>query len=197
VLVKLQGHSLKEASTVSGRSVSSLKLHVHRALKVASIRDVKSEGLFDPKACIGSWRTKRVTVEGRSYSLDDIENEVLRPLFKDPRVHYAINCASYGCPNLPRKAWSAATLEADLDAAARECINHPRAVTALPDNRIKVSSIYWWFSGDFGGREESTAACVAPAYLRKCARMAASLPTVAEDGYDWSLNDASIGAKLQ
>jgi hypothetical protein len=159
---------------------------------IASIRDIKSEGLFDPKAYIGPWRTKRVTIEGRSYSLDDIENDALRPVFKDPRVHYAINCASHGCPNLPAKAWSAATLDADLDAAAREFINHPRGVTVLANDRIKVSSIYRWFGRDFGGNDAAILA-----HLRKYAgaRLASALsshPTIAEDDYDWSLNDAAV-----
>jgi Protein of unknown function, DUF547 len=162
---------------------------------VASIRDIKSDGLFDPKAYLGPWRTKRVTVEGRTYSLDEIENDVLRPAFKDPRVHYAINCASYGCPNLRTKAWSAAGLDADLDAAASSYINHPRGVTVLPGNKLKVSSIYKWFGADFGGIDAGVLA-----HLRKYAgaTLAAALskqPAIAEDSYDWSLNDSSIISK--
>lgn len=156
---------------------------------VSSIREIKSEGLLDPKAYIGPWRTKRATVEGKSYSLDDIENDVLRPVYKDPRVHYAVNCASYGCPNLRTKAWAAATLDADLNAAAREFINNPRGVKVLPGNKLKVSSIYKWFTADFGADEAAVLA-----HLRKHAepKLAATLVpgvTIAEDDYDWSLND--------
>lgn len=155
---------------------------------VSSIRDIKSEGLLDPKAYTGPWRTKRATVEGKSYSLDDIENDVLRPVYKDPRVHYAVNCASYGCPNLRTKAWAAATLDADFDAAARDFVNHSRGVMVLPGNKLKVSSIYKWFAGDFGGDEAVLA------HFRKYAqpKLAAALVpgvAVAEDDYDWSLND--------
>jgi hypothetical protein len=162
---------------------------------VTSIRDIKSEGLFDPKAYIGPWRTKRVRIEGQPYSLDDIENDVLRPVFKDTRVHYAINCASYGCPNLRARGWAAATLDADLDAAAREFINHPRAVAVLPGNRLRVSSIYKWFSADFGGNDAGVLA-----HLRKYAGPAltaalSSHPTIVEDAYDWSLNDAATPGK--
>ena len=121
--------------------------------QVSSVRDIKSEGLFDPKAYIGPWRTKRVPVEGQSYSLDDIENDVLRAGFKDPRVHYAVNCASNGCPNLRSKAWTGAGLAADLEAAARDFINHPRGVTVLPGNRLRVSSIYKWFNAELFWRQ--------------------------------------------
>ena len=117
---------------------------------VASIRDIKSDGFLDPKAYTGPWRTKRTKIEGTDYSLDDIENNALRPVFKDPRVHYAVNCASFGCPNLLNRAWTAATLDADLDAAARDFVNHKRGVEIQPGNKLKVSSIYSWFEGDFG-----------------------------------------------
>ena len=163
---------------------------------VSSIRDIKSDGLFDPKAYLGPWRTKRVNVEGRSYSLDDIENDVLRPAFRDPRVHYAINCASYGCPNLRAKAWSAATLDADLDIAARMYINHPRGVTALPNNTLRVSSIYKWFAGDLGGDDAGVVAHLRKYADARLATVLASNPKIVEDGYDWSLNDARSSAKL-
>ncbi len=87
---------------------------------VRSIRDIHSTGVpFDLRQFSGPWRTRLVSVEGRRMSLDDIEHGTMRPLFGDPRVHYAVNCASLGCPNLRPHAWRAATLEADLDDAAR------------------------------------------------------------------------------
>jgi len=161
---------------------------------VASIRDIKSDGLLDPKAYTGPWRTKRVTVEGKAYSLDDIENDVLRPVYKDPRVHYAVNCASYGCPNLRTKAWAAATLDADFDAAARDFVNHPRGVMVLPGDKLKISSIYKWFADDFGGVDGVYA------HFRKYAapKLAAALVPgvkIVEDDYDWSLNDISSTKK--
>lgn len=164
---------------------------------VASIRDIKSEGLFDLKAYIGPWRTKRVTIEGRSYSLDDIEHRVLRPVFKDPRVHYAVNCAAYGCPNLRAKAWTAAPLDADLDKAAREFINHPRAVTVLPGNRLRVSSIYRWFSEDFGDSDAAILAHLRQYAGAPLAAALASRPVIAEHDYDWSLNDPPAGVGSQ
>jgi hypothetical protein len=164
---------------------------------VESIRDIKSDGLFDPKAYLGPWRTKRVLVEGRTYSLDDIENVVLRPVFRDPRVHYAINCASYGCPNLPEKAWSARTLDADLDLAARAFINHSRAVTLLPENTLKVSSLYKWFASDFGANEAAIVSHLDKYAEAKLATALALHPKITEYAYDWSLNDARASAKSQ
>jgi hypothetical protein len=163
---------------------------------VASIRDIKSSGNWlDFKSYTGPWREQRVTVEGKKLSLDNIEHDVMRPTFKDPRVHYVVNCASFGCPNLMNRAWRAATLEADLDAAARAFINHPRGVTVLPSGGLKVSSIFKWFIADFGGDDAGVLA-----HLKKyaapdlAARLTASAKIV-EDGYDWSLNAATASAK--
>jgi Protein of unknown function, DUF547 len=155
---------------------------------VASIRDIKSGSWFDPKAYAGPWREQRLSVEGRKLSLDDIEHVIMRPTFKDPRVHYVVNCASYGCPNLMNRAWRAATLEKDLDAAARAFINHPRGVTVLPSGGLKVSSIYKWFIEDFGGNDAGLIAHFRQFAEPDLKQKLANSPKVAEDAYDWSLN---------
>lgn len=157
---------------------------------VKSIKDIKSTGtgLFDVKAFFGPWRTKRVTVEGKELSLDDIEHTIMRPTFKDPRVHYAVNCASIGCPNLKTTPWSAETLEADLEAGAKAYVNHPRGVRVNADGTLTVSSIYNWFKEDFGGSDDGVIA-----HLRKYAgaELAEKLkgsPRISGHDYDWSLN---------
>ncbi len=162
---------------------------------VASIRDIKSEGtsLLDFKAFFGPWRTRLVTVEGKPLSLDDIEHNILRPQFRDPRSHYALNCASLGCPNLKLTPWTVETLEADLEDAARAFINHPRGVTAGPDGALEVSSIYIWFQEDFGAGEADVIA-----HLRRYAEpeLAGRLEgrvRIAADRYDWALNDRRSG----
>lgn len=157
---------------------------------VKSIRDIASTGtgLLDFKA--GPWRTKFLAVERQTLSLDQIEHEILRPKFRDPRVHYAINCASIGCPNLKRTPWTVKTLEADLEAAARAYVNHPRGVSIGTDGALRVSSIYRWFTEDFGGGDKGVIA-----HLRKyaapdlAARLARSTSIAGHD-YDWSLNAA-------
>jgi len=155
---------------------------------VESIRDIKSDAWLDPKAYTGPWRQQRVTVEGRRLSLDDIEHEIMRPTFKDPRVHYIVNCASYGCPNLMNRVWRAATLEADLEAAARAFVNHPRGVAVLPNGALRVSSIYKWFIVDFGGDDAGLIAHFRQYAEGALAKRLAASPRIAEDNYDWSLN---------
>ncbi len=117
---------------------------------VASIRDVNiSPGLL----ARGPWGAKLLTVEGEKLSLDDIEHRILRPIWQDNRIHYAVNYASLGSPNLQPAAYTGENTEALLDKGAREFVNHTRGV-ALTGGKLTVSSIYVWFQEDFGGDAE-------------------------------------------
>ena len=117
---------------------------------VASIRDINiSPGLL----ARGPWGAKMLLVEGEKLSLDDIEHRILRPIWRDERIHYAVNCASLGCPNLQPAAYTGENAEAMFDKGAKEFINHVRGV-ALAGGKLKVSSIYVWFQEDFGGDAE-------------------------------------------
>ncbi|MFM8753448.1 MAG: DUF547 domain-containing protein [Phenylobacterium sp.] len=152
------------------------------AFPVRSIRDIRPSLL-----AAGPWRQERITIGGARLSLDAIEHDILRRAWPDPRVHYAVNCASFSCPDLPRRAWRGAGLQAALDEAARTYVNHPRAVRFEGDALV-VSSIYRWYAEDFGS---SDAAVIA--HLARFARppLAARLKAsrrIARTTYDWSLN---------
>jgi Protein of unknown function, DUF547 len=87
---------------------------------VASIRDIAiSPGLFS----VGPWGGKLIEVEGEPLSLDDIEHRILRPIWRDPRLHYAVNCAALGCPNLRSSAFTAANADILLETAASDYVN--------------------------------------------------------------------------
>ncbi len=151
---------------------------------VDSIRDISS-GLFSR----GPWKQDVITVEGATLSLDNIEHDILRVRFDDPRVHYAVNCASIGCPNLQTKAWTADSLDEDLNAAARAYINHPRGVSFRRDGRLEVSSIYRWFREDFGGSDAGVIAHLLQFADDDLAERINARPNIAGHDYDWSLND--------
>lgn len=166
---------------------------VLRHYPVASIRDIKSRGVLDFGALIGPWKTKLVTVEGRALSLDDIEHGIMRPTFRDPRVHYAVNCASIGCPNLQREAFRAERLQAQLDAAARAFINHPRGVT-VENGRLRLNSIYEWFRTDFGSQDQLLAHLAVYAAPGQANAIRAARG-IAGYGYDWTLNDVANASR--
>lgn len=151
---------------------------------VKSIREIKS-GLIS----IGPWGRKVATVGGVVLSLDDIEHKILRAYFGDDRVHYALNCASLGCPDLGAEPWAAAGLDEALDAAARRFVNSPRGV-ASKSGQIVASSIYKWFSEDFGASPAEILAYLA-GYADGDLKIALQAAKKIEKyQYDWALNDA-------
>ena len=152
----LQSMQALTISTYNRYEQKAFWINVYNALTVdlilsrypiASIRDINiAPGLFER----GPWGAKLLTIEGEKLSLDDIEHRILRPIWKDNRIHYAVNYASLGCPNLQPEAYTAENTEALLEQGAREFINHPRGVS-IQKGRLQVSSIYVWFQEDFGG----------------------------------------------
>ena len=136
----------------------------------------------------GPWKKIKVMAGGREISLNDIEHEVLRKDYDDPRVHYAINCASFSCPNLLTKAWEAATLDAGLDKAAAEYVNNSRGVTVTPRGLV-VSDIYNWFEKDFGGSKQAVIAHLLQYADPALTAQIKANPKIRKYDYDWSLND--------
>lgn len=151
---------------------------------VKSILKVRPTSFLSP----GPWKRDLITIDGRALSLDDIEHGILRPIWQDPRIHYAVNCASIGCPDLAKEAFVADTAQRMLAEAARGYVNHPRGVS-VEDGRLAVSRIYSWYAKDFGDSDQQVIA-----HLREHADpdLAAALAGVKRIGkyrYDWSLND--------
>jgi hypothetical protein len=153
---------------------------------VESIRDIDiSPGFFAD----GPWGKELATVEGEGLSLDDIEHRILRPIWKDPRIHYAVNCAALGCPNLRAEAFTAENADRLLDEGAGEYVNHTRGAW-FEGERLHVSSIYKWFMEDFGGSHEGVLD-----HLRRYARPELRERLEGErrfrgHDYDWTLNEA-------
>ncbi|MBA3950090.1 MAG: DUF547 domain-containing protein [Acidobacteria bacterium] len=149
------------------------------------------------------WTARRWRAAGRAVSLDDIEHTILRPEFKDARIHFAVNCASVGCPPLAAEPYRASTLDAQLDAAGRRYLGSPQGLQAGGDT-LRVSSIFKWYGEDF----IKTYAPIAPAGPDPATRAAlgavmrfgpADAASLAKSGrarvvfldYDWSLNDVT------
>lgn len=154
---------------------------------VASIRRIDlSPGPFSD----GPWGRKLVSVEGIELSLNDIEHRILRPIWRDPRIHYAVNCASIGCPDLISAAFTGTNGEALLEAAARAYINHPRGAR-MAGGKLVLSSLYRWYVADFGD-DAGVVAHVKRYADPDLANAIGSLQRFSEGGYDWSLNDAGV-----
>ncbi|MEM7207533.1 MAG: DUF547 domain-containing protein [Pseudomonadota bacterium] len=149
---------------------------------VASIRDIRS-GFFSS----GPWKKELITVEGITLTLDNIEHDILRPIWQDPRIHYAVNCASIGCPNLQMVAFDAGNTDALLDQGAFEFINHPRGAWVSNGN-LRVSSIYDWFQEDFGNTEQGVIEHIRQYADEELTQRLAGIEEIDSYEYDWTLN---------
>lgn len=152
---------------------------------VDSIMEIKlSSGFFTR----GPWEKKIISIEKEKLSLNDIEHRILRPIWQDPRTHYAVNCASLGCPNLSNDAFTAVGMEEQLNNAASAFINHTRGAE-VKRGKLIVSSIYEWFKEDFGNNDTKVIE-----HLRRYAKPTllqnlAQINRIEGDQYDWQLND--------
>lgn len=138
----------------------------------------------------GPWGDERATVAGQRLTLDNMEHDILRALWRDPRIHYAVNCASIGCPNLAPTVFTAASLEEMMDAAARGYVNHPRGAELMDERFGVVSSIYTWFNEDFGGNEAGVVEHLLLYAEPALAEQLRSFEGGFDYEYDWDLNDA-------
>ncbi len=99
---------------------------------------------------IGFFFLQQVQVGGEKTNLYDLENSLIRPRYRDPRIHFALNCASVGCPHLPQEAFSAARLDEQLDRETFEFFADPRNLRFdHTDETVYVSSILKWYESDF------------------------------------------------
>ena len=143
-----------------------------------------SPGLFSS----GPWGKKLLEVEGEAVSLDDIEHRILRPIWKDPLIHYTVNCASVGCPNLVNTAYTADNFTELATTNARAYINSPRGAV-VEKGKLRVSSIYVWFQSDFGGKDKAVIEHFKQYAEPTLAGQLSGIKKISKDYYDWSLNE--------
>ena len=151
---------------------------------VESIIDIKQKFYH-----FGPWDDKIATIQGKQLSLNDIEHRILRPIWKDPRIHYGVNCASIGCPNLPMKVFTAENLNNLLEQTAEVYINHDRGVL-FEEGQLTLSKLYIWYQVDFGGGEAGVIK-----HLMKYAKPKLKAQLEGYQGsiryeYDWRLNES-------
>ena len=153
---------------------------------VKTIKDISLGGIFS----FGPWKKELVAVEGRKLSLDNIEHDILRKTWNEPRVHYAVNCASMSCPNLMAKAFTGAKLDEMLTQGARDYVNHKRGVN-VSGTRLRLSNIFDWYRKDFGSNEAEVIAHVSTYAQPALKQQLSNFKTINGYDYDWSLNEAN------
>ncbi len=175
----------------------TLKLILDHYPGITSIRDLGGLIFSSP------WDRKFFRLFGRQASLDHVEHDLIRGNFNEPRIHFAVNCASRGCPPLMPDVYTAGALETQLETATRLFMQDPERNRFDADKKLlEVSSIFKWYRQDFLVAAGSIEAFVAP-YITDDAEARKLLKSSATHGfsrisirfleYDWALNDLAKG----
>ena len=160
--------------------------------KYPDLKSIKELGSFVQSP----WKKKFFVLLGEERTLDWIEHEQLRPLYNDPRVHGAVNCASIGCPALRNEAFTAARLEAQLEDGMLRFLGD-RTRNRVQGRQLEVNAIFKWFKDDFekGQQGFSRVEDVFAKYAAQLsdkpeeqARLRAKTLPIRHLEYDWSLN---------
>jgi len=133
------------------------------------------------------WKKKLARIDGDIITLDDIEHNILRARFKDPRVHFAVNCASKSCPPLRPEPYQGSILDQQLDEMARAFLNDP-SMNRLEGRTLYASRIFKWFTGDFNKDIVGFFSKYAKGDLKKELESNRKKIKVKYIDYDWSLN---------
>ena len=127
-----------------------------------------------------TWEVKRIKMGNKKYSLNQIENEILRPQFQDARIHFALNCAARSCPPLYNHAFTGSNLDRELEVRAVAFINNEE-YNSVMSKRLKISKIFEWYAADFGDL---------PKFLNRFSeKKASSKAVVMYMDYNWDLNE--------
>jgi hypothetical protein len=169
-------------------------INLYNALTVHGIlREYPTRSILEHVRVVGYhfWKDLRVYADGRYVSLDDIEHGVLRPM-GEPRIHFALVCASVGCPRLRREAYIPGRLDEQLNDNARHFFSREDSLRVFPGERqLGLSSLLKWYGKDFGKDESSMLQRLASFFPPEAAILATSAPApkLVYLEYDWSLND--------
>ena len=125
------------------------------------------------------WDQKWIKLDGKTLSLNNIENDIIRPVFKEPRIHFAVNCAAKSCPPILNSAFTAGSLEKQLQSQTKKFINNTQHNT-LGKSEITISKIFDWYGADFGD-VASFIAKYADSTVKPTAK-------IKYNEYDWTLN---------
>ncbi len=177
------GRDEKLALLINAYNAFTIRLIIEH-YPVDSIRNIPADD---------RWEARRWNVGGKTWSLNEIEHQQVRPHFKEPRIHFAMVCAARGCPPLRTEAYLAEKLDAQLQSQAEYVHAHPRWFEFDAERGLlKLTRLYQWHSGDFiqeAGPVQQFASRYSPT-LRDALKSGRDIPIEFLD-YDWSLNEIS------
>lgn len=178
--VKILSRDSRFAFYINAYNAFTIKLILTKFPGINSIKEIG--GFFS-----NPWNKKFILLQERMVSLDHIEHGILRPEFKDARVHFAINCASKSCPELLNEPYEGSTLEEQLNSTAKKFINNKKH-NFIRDDTLFISKIFKWFKDDFSDNPLLFIKRYASNKLKEKLNSHGDNIKITYLEYDWSLN---------
>ncbi len=185
-----------DLAALASDELKALLINAYNALTVRTMLD--HPGVSSIRDIDGVWTSIRHTVGGHELTLDNIEHNLLRPFFKDPRIHFAVNCASMSCAPLPPWAFTGDALERQLEERTRSFLTDPRNVE-VRGGGLAVSRYFDWYGDDFTAEGWEPRSATIPEFIAHYSRPEVRDLVATAEGpvriefldYDWSLNGAT------
>ena len=165
---------------INAYNAFTIKLILTRYPEIDSIKDIG--GLFS-----SPWSIRFIELDGQKISLDTIEHDILRPRFRDARIHFAVNCASKGCPPLRNEPYEGNRIDRQLDDQTRRFLNAPGNVV-FENGTLYLSKLFKWFEEDFTPSPVAFVKSYAAGELEKKLDARSESARISYLNYDWSLN---------
>jgi len=162
-------------------------LNAYNALVVSSVMSKRPlASVMDDK---GFFSATKHQVAGQARTLDEVENQIVRPRFHDARVHFALNCAARSCPTLHDRAFRSESLDRTLNALTRSGVQDERHVR-VTGSELELSALFFWFEADFSRDAGSVRAFLRRYAAAGVAAQISDTVPLKQREYDWALNQA-------
>lgn len=174
---------------LSENEFKALTINAYNAYTVLLILENDFKNLKSIKDIPNAWDIKFCKLSNQTYSLNELENNILRKNWSDPRIHFAINCASKSCPPLQPFAFTSNDLEKQLELACKDFINSDSCIK-VENNKIKINPIFQWYQTDFEKNENSISKFLLKYLNKPSVDLTEKIKTnkFSYFEYDWAIN---------
>ena len=188
-LSELAQVSTTDFNTWSGREQLAYFINLYNAATIDLVLEHYPIKSFKDEAGgeDGPWKLPFVKALGKTYTLDQVEHELIRKNYPEPRIHFAVNCASGGCPPVRNEAFTGENLETQLEEQTKAFLSD-KTNNRLRGKTLELSPIFEWFAEDFVKKSGSVEAFVSPYFGKELKKGAVTLKYT---DYSWALNEAS------
>ena len=164
-------------------------INLYNLLVISQI--INNSTVSNPNEIQGFFDKNKFEVNGKKTTLNNLENKVIRPIFNDPRIHFALVCGAKGCPPIQKFSFKKEQLEEQLNKVTSQAINNPNFIKfKIEDSSASISEIFKWYISDFGGSSISIIKFINQ-YLKK----PKVVSKISYYPYDWSINRYTENSK--